>query len=200
MVATVIFLLVLAFSLSDPQCGQIPRTLVKALGKDLDRRVSESDTDGNGNRIINGKTAPTHCFHWQAQLHILNLMTKILGSCGGSVISNRFVLTAAHCASKEENFEVKEVWLGRHNLEFGGMLYHVAEVFVHPRREPSPKAHDMALLRMSQEITFGPDISAVCLPSSPLASPRAEKSPGSFCLQAIGPNNGCGKYVILNIA
>jgi len=45
------------------------------------------------NRITNGNTAASGQFPWQVALVINGA-----SFCGGSLISNRWVLTAAHCA------------------------------------------------------------------------------------------------------
>jgi secreted trypsin-like serine protease len=46
-----------------------------------------------GNRICNGNPAARGQFPWQVALIIDNSWF-----CGGSLISNRWMLTAAHCA------------------------------------------------------------------------------------------------------
>ena len=171
-------LLLTSFCLSDQKCGQINPTLQKELGKELASVAMESDGDGGGrNRIVGGQLAPSHSIPWQAQLHVRNLATSSLVSCGGVVVAARYVMTAAHCASQKEMVKVKveEVWLGRHNRELGGSRYLVAEVFIHPGRTEEPKAHDVALVKLARAISYTSDISPACLPSSASSSPR----PGS---------------------
>lgn len=43
-------------------------------------------------RIINGRQATPHEYPWMALL-----LTKGMAYCGGSVINNYYILTAAHC-------------------------------------------------------------------------------------------------------
>ena len=159
------------FCLSDQECGQISPTLEKELGKELANVATESD--GDGNRIVQGKPAPTHSIPWQAQLHVRNLATSESVSCGGVVIAPLYVMTAAHCASEKENVKVEEVWLGRHNREFGGSRYLVAEVFIHPGRIEKPKAYDVALVKLAHKISYTTDISPACLQASASSSPRS---------------------------
>ena len=50
---------------------------------------------GNVNRIVGGMQASPHRFPWQALVQ--DEQGRI---CGGSVISNRHIITAAHCIER----------------------------------------------------------------------------------------------------
>ena len=50
----------------------------------------------SGNRIVGGIQAFPHQFPWQAYIH-LRLNNGKQTFCGGSVITNKHILTAAHC-------------------------------------------------------------------------------------------------------
>lgn len=47
-------------------------------------------------RVLNGSSAHDHLFPWAVKLYRVDERGK-LGLCTGSLISNRHVLTAAHC-------------------------------------------------------------------------------------------------------
>ena len=89
--------------ISDQECGQISAALEKDLGNELGSAMAESDDDGGGNRIINGKDAPTNSFPWHAQLALVDETKRTAngpessGMCGGAIIAPLHVLTAAHC-------------------------------------------------------------------------------------------------------
>lgn len=48
-------------------------------------------------RIINGYESVPHSFPWMVSIGFVGSLTSYLHVCGGSLIGERFVLTAAHC-------------------------------------------------------------------------------------------------------
>uniref|UniRef100_T1JHR6 limulus clotting factor C n=1 Tax=Strigamia maritima TaxID=126957 RepID=T1JHR6_STRMM len=95
--------------------------------------------------------------------------------CGGSVISESLVLTAAHCVTHSgTNVMVPN---DEFRLYFGKYFRNdsrddeqvqvrsVSEIHVHPDFEPSTFESDIALIRVEPEITFTSRVQPVCLPS-----------------------------------
>ena len=63
--------------------------------------IYKKDDDKNGNRIIGGSESIPNQFPWQAYIRV-RLHSGKRSFCGGSVISKRHILTAAHCAENTE--------------------------------------------------------------------------------------------------
>ncbi|XP_037729536.1 phenoloxidase-activating factor 1-like [Drosophila subpulchrella] len=138
-----------------------------------------------GYRIALGQETSPHEFPWMAMLlYRNNTSLDIIPSCAGSLINNRYVLTAAHClAGMPDAFTLKSVRLGEHNIwetpsHMGNCnerslrcaVPHfdvgVEESFVHRRYKKGAQRqmqHDIALLRLKMPVRFSNGIKPICL-------------------------------------
>lgn len=133
-------------------------------------------------KIINGVITAIDEFPWMALLKY-NTSRGIKAGCGGVIISNRFVLTAAHCIVGNVARSLGKpilVTLGEYNLEdvkncddgYGVPVCNEAidvkieSVFVHENHTTPPdRRNDIALIKMESEIAFDLFISPICLPN-----------------------------------
>ena len=101
-------------------------------------------------RIVNGFDADLHEYPWQAAL----VNASGGGYCGASVISNQWILTAAHCLEGEDASSVFVRVGSEDAYADGGITYAASEIFVHPDYEDVSSGSDIALIKLSDTLKF----------------------------------------------
>ncbi|XP_012272842.1 chymotrypsinogen B isoform X2 [Orussus abietinus] len=110
-------------------------------------------------RIIGGR--PTVPGSWPWQVAVLNRFREAF--CGGTLVSPRWVLTAAHCIRKR-----LYVRIGEHDLtvkEGTELELRVDAVMIHPDYDADTVDNDVALLRLPVTLTPAATRGVACLPA-----------------------------------
>jgi len=106
--------------------------------KQMDRR-----DDGVSTRIVGGTAVPAGERTFQVALLQRNGQLW----CGGSIIADNWVLTAAHCV---EDSTVDQVLSGTRNLNLGGQRHSIVQHIIHPGYNGNVGAgYDIALIQIN---------------------------------------------------
>merc|ERR1712117_224510 len=113
-------------------------------------------------RIVGGVEATEHAWPWQVALFIDDAWF-----CGGSIISENYVLTAAHCADGASYFDVMA---GAHNVRESSEPNRVEVTsyngWTHPLWNSNDLSGDLALIELPSPLPMNDYISTSCLPAT----------------------------------
>lgn len=120
--------------------------------------------------IVGGTEARPHSLPWQIRLGYTE-GGYMYTMCGGSIVSERYVLTAAHCIDTSQPDRKHFVIVGMHNRRKSDKYYRqvqVSRVIVHPDWDPRrvSAGNDIAILELSESLRFNDAVQPICMASS----------------------------------
>merc|ERR1712045_768183 len=121
--------------------------------------------------IVGGVEARPHSIPWQVSLRF----TKD-HNCGGSLVNEDTVITAAHCIMghmsgstfKQSSYYTYEVDVNMHNsYTQDGTTHAVDKIIVHPQWNKYKITHyDIAIVKLAKPVTYSDGVQPICLPDA----------------------------------
>uniref|UniRef100_A0A3Q2Q5Z6 Vitamin K-dependent protein C n=1 Tax=Fundulus heteroclitus TaxID=8078 RepID=A0A3Q2Q5Z6_FUNHE len=140
---------------STSSCGQIL----------INRSEYSEPVDGLLPWAVGGEVGKKGESPWQ----VLVLNARGAFHCGGVLIDENWVLTAAHCLENNYKFSVRLGDYERMRNEGTEVLLRVSETFKHPKYNSMTVDNDIALLRLQSPAPFSKYIVPICLPGRSMA-------------------------------
>uniref|UniRef100_A0A8D1LSB6 Ovochymase-2 n=1 Tax=Sus scrofa TaxID=9823 RepID=A0A8D1LSB6_PIG len=129
-------------------------------------------------RIVGGSQVEKGAYPWQ-----VSLKRRQKHVCGGTIISPRWVITAAHCVANRNIASTFNVTAGEYDLSYvepGEQTLTIETVIIHPHfSTKKPMDYDIALLKMAGAFHFDQFVGPMCLPE-----PGERFAPGFICTTA----------------
>lgn len=119
---------------------------------------------GDLQKIVNGTDAQIEDYPF-----MISLRGRTGGhSCGGSILNERWILTAAHCVDYYSTVYYQSVQVGRSDVsrEVDESVHFIEDVVIHPHYNPDNSyVNDIALIRLKDSLVFSDTVQPVTLPS-----------------------------------
>ncbi|XP_053667601.1 chymotrypsin-C-like [Anopheles marshallii] len=118
--------------------------------------------------IVNGNGAKEGNWPWHTAI-FHNIGRTFVYQCGGTILDQNTVLTAAHCVMTPNGIIARRrlrVQVGRHQLSVTSKRVQEHEAFemiVHPEYNVNGIRHDIALIMLATDITYTDYVQPICL-------------------------------------
>ncbi|XP_045488889.1 chymotrypsin-2-like [Pieris rapae] len=129
------------------------------LSQGLLGKVDVSEAIDGDSRIIGGKDATPGMANYQISIRVHN-RNREWHSCGGSILNEEYVLTAAHCVY-QKNMNYMSIVVGTHTIDKGGDRYHIKKMIPHEKYDMDTIKNDIAVVQIDGKIKYSEKIQPI---------------------------------------
>lgn len=164
-----------------PQCGisKLLEQKIPAMRQNVNSTRHKRDAEA---RIVGGSDAKAMEFPF-----IVAIYKDGNFHCGGSIYSEFWIITAAHCTKSFEDhyYEIRAGILRRSSYSPSAQISKVSHVIRHPNYERGTMKNDIALMKVKHSLSFNRWVRPICLPSKGRTSSdnnwKFGPAPGTLC-------------------
>ncbi|KAL2717985.1 trypsin-1-like [Vespula squamosa] len=120
-------------------------------------------------RIVGGSEANKGEFPYQVSLQWGLSLANCRHFCGGSILNDRWILTAGHCILAVPSIGKFVVKAGKHNIRYSEIkeqTVEVSESFVHELYKGGVNPYDIALVKLKTPLQLNDSVKKIGLPKS----------------------------------
>ncbi|KAG9482196.1 hypothetical protein GDO78_011087, partial [Eleutherodactylus coqui] len=132
-------------------------------GRIVALKCSECGSRSKSTRIIGGRDVALGRWPWQVSLYLNNKHV-----CGGSIIAQQWIITAAHCVHKSPQLSSWSVLSGivSHSpvVRQQASSSAVEKIIYHRQYDDRTHDYDIALMKLEKSLNYSDSIRPVCLP------------------------------------
>lgn len=143
------------------------------------RLLNDSECgSSSADRIVGGKNASMGAYPWIARIGYTGIprtgVYEIVYKCGGSLINNYYVLTAAHCVTElPEGYKVAGIRLGEHDTQTNPDCengycgepvqdFQPESIAFHKQYNNPRFKNDIAVIRLNRPVVFNEFVLPIC--------------------------------------
>ena len=114
-------------------------------------------------KIVGGETASNGTWNWIVSIRLKRTNSHI---CGGSIISDSHILTAAHCTVPYIFPSLLRIYIGSIYVDSAAQIRDVSQIFNHQFYSAIDYLNDISILKLSTPLNFDQiGIGKICLPN-----------------------------------
>ncbi|XP_021193552.3 trypsin CFT-1 [Helicoverpa armigera] len=113
-----------------------------------------------GNRIVGGSVTTIGNYPSIAAMLYSPNAVVFWQDCGGTILNNRALLTAAHCTFNRGAVNRFRIRVGSTWANSGGVVHNVNQNIIHPQFNPNNLNNDVAILRSATTFSFNNNVRA----------------------------------------